>query len=192
MVTAADALVAQRNRVWARVGETPGGAVDVLPFWRPRPEADGTAGAGCLSQFWAAPFTVDGTVFPTAEHYMMWRKATLFADAGTARRILAAGDPAAARELGRQVRGFTEQEWTAHRFAAVLDGNLAKFGAHPELRRFLLGTGELVLVEASPADRVWGIGLPPEHPDAGVPGRWRGQNLLGFVLMEVRDRLRAA
>ena len=93
--------------------------------------------------------------------------------------------------LHEQVRGYTEQTWAATRFPVVVDGNLAKFRAHPALRDFLLGTGDLVLVEASPADRVWGVGLAPDHPDTTVPGRWRGQNLLGFALMEVRDRLRS-
>ncbi|WP_244945568.1 NADAR family protein [Couchioplanes caeruleus] len=180
----------QRDRLWARIAESVDGALGFLPFWKPQPEPDSSVGAGCLSQFWPAPFTVDGTTFRSAEHFMMWRKATLFADPDTARRILAAEDPATAQALGRQVRGFTEPTWTATRFPVVVDGNLAKFGAHPALRDFLLDTGDLVLVEASPVDRVWGAGLAADHPDITVPGRWRGQNLLGFALMEVRDRLR--
>ncbi|MEV4642018.1 NADAR family protein [Actinoplanes sp. NPDC049548] len=184
-----DALSKQRDRLWARVAESTDGALGFLPFWRPRPEPDGGVGAGCLSQFWPAPFTVDGTTFPSAEHFMMWRKATLFADSDTARRVLAARDPATAQALGRQVRGFIERTWTATRFPVVVEGNLAKFGAHPALRNFLLGTGDRVLVEASPVDLVWGAGLAADHPDIAVPGRWRGQNLLGFALMEVRDRL---
>ena len=95
-------------------------------------------------------------------------------------------------ELGRQVRGFTERRWAERRFDLVVSGNLAKFGQHPELRDFLLGTGHRVLVEASPADRIWGIGLSADHEHATSPEHWPGLNLLGFALMGVRHRLRSA
>jgi ribA/ribD-fused uncharacterized protein len=74
----------------------------------------------------------------------------------------------------------------------VTRGNVAKFGQHEDLRAFLLATDERVLVEASPRDAVWGIGLGASNPDARIPERWRGRNLLGFALMEARSRLRAA
>ena len=70
-----------------------------------------------------------------------------------------------------------------------MTGNAAKFTQHPDLGRFLAGTGPRVLVEASPSDRIWGIGLRASHPDAARPSRWRGLNLLGFALMNVRDQL---
>ncbi|OJF11648.1 NADAR family protein [Couchioplanes caeruleus] len=164
--------------------------IKFLFFWGHQPERDGGIGAGCLSQWWAAPFTVDGVEFATAEHYMMWRKATLFDDHGMAERILAAPHPKAAKALGGRVAGFDQRTWDEHRFPIVVAGNLAKFGRHSPLRAFLLGTGERVLVEASPVDRIWGIGLAHDDPAAADPRRWRGLNLLGFALMEVRESLR--
>lgn len=168
-----------------------GQRVKFLHFWGHRPQRDGSVGPGCLSQWWPAPFTVDGRTYATAEHWMMWHKATLFGDAGIGERILATGHPHRAKTLGRQVRGFDEATWAAHRYDIVVAGSVAKFGQHEELRRFLLGTGERVLVEASPVDRIWGIGLAADDPRAEDPTRWRGDNLLGFALMDVRAALRA-
>ena len=163
---------------------------EFLFFWGHQPPADGSAGAGCLSQWWPAPFTVDGRTFATAEHYMMWRKAELFGDAAMAARILAAPHPHAAKTLGSRVAGFDQATWDEHRVDIVVAGNLAKFGQHDDLRDYLLGTGDRVLVEASPVDRVWGIGLSRDDPAASDPRRWRGHNLLGVALMRVRDTLR--
>lgn len=163
-----------------------GARIKFLFFWGHQPQRDGNIGAGCLSQWWPEPFTVGGLRFPTAEHYMMWRKATLFDDQATAERILAVGHPHAAKTLGRKVAGFDQQVWEQHRYDIVVAGNVAKFGQNRELRTYLLGTGERVLVEASPLDRVWGIGLAADHPHAADPARWRGLNLLGFALMQAR------
>ena len=159
-------------------------------FWGHRPQRDGSVGVGCLSQWWPAPFTVEGRTFRTAEHYMMWRKAMMFGDVSAADRIVAAGHPRQAKMLGRGVRGFDEQSWVDRRFAVVVDAGIAKFGQDPSLRDFLLGTGKRVLVEASPADRIWGIGLSATDDRAADPARWKGLNLLGFALMQARDQLR--
>jgi ribA/ribD-fused uncharacterized protein len=172
------------------VAAVAGGArPDYLRFWGHRPRQDGRIGAGCLSQWWPVEFTVDGARHRSAEHAMMAGKAALFGDTDTAERIRRAPDPRAAKELGRQVRGFDELTWAAHRFDIVVTANLAKFGQHPDLRDFLLGTGDRVLVEAAPDDRVWGIGLAADDPRAASPDTWRGQNLLGFALMAVRAQL---
>jgi ribA/ribD-fused uncharacterized protein len=168
-----------------------GERVKFLPFWGHRPQPDGSAGSGCLSQWWPVSFTVDGTVFATAEHYMMWRKAKLFDDHETAERILTVGHPQRAKALGRQVRRFDEQAWQEHRYGIVVAGSVAKFGQHADLRDYLLGTGDRVLVEASPVDRVWGIGLAATDDRATRPDQWRGLNLLGFALMHARTTLRA-
>ena len=160
-----------------------------LFFWDHHPERDGSVGAGCLSQWWPAPFTVDGLEFATAEHHMMWHKATLFGDDVIADQILAAPHPHAAKALGGRVAAFDQLVWDEHRVPVVVAGNLAKFTQHPALRTFLVGTGRRVLVEASPRDRIWGIGLTRDDPAARDPARWRGLNLLGFALMSVRDAL---
>ncbi|MDF3288276.1 NADAR family protein [Streptomyces sp. RB6PN23] len=167
-----------------------GGAVPkYLMFWGHRPTRDGSVGPSCLSQWWPAEFAVDGVRYPTAEHWMMAGKARLFGDERTAAEVLAAGHPNEAKALGRQVRGFDEELWARHRWDLVVEGNVAKFGQHPALRDFLLGTRSRVLVEASPLDRVWGIGLAADDERAADPARWRGSNLLGFALMEARSRL---
>lgn len=166
-----------------------GGQPKYLMFWGHQPPPGGGVGKGCFSQWWPSAFTVDGETYASAEHFMMAAKARLFGDAETAGRILDAPHPRAAKTLGRQVRGFDEQRWAERRFDLVVTGNQAKFGQHPELRDFLLGTGSRVLVEASPVDRVWGTGLAADHEHSGSPEHWPGLNLLGFALMEVRSRL---
>jgi ribA/ribD-fused uncharacterized protein len=167
-----------------------GRRVKFLFFWGHQPERDGTIGAGCLSQWWPSPFTADGMRFATAEHYMMWRTATLSGDRTTAERVLVASHPHAAETLGRRVVGFDQRVWDEHRYEIVVAGSMARFGRHPPLRAFLFGTGERVLVEASPVDGVWGIGLSGDDPAAADPARWRGLNLLGFALMRARALLR--
>ncbi|MFI9824677.1 NADAR family protein [Streptomyces sp. NPDC052013] len=167
-----------------------GEKVRYLHFWGHRPLPDGRIGASCLSQWWPSPFTVDGVEYATAEHWMMAAKARLFGDAEGERRVLEAGHPSQAKKAGRLVRGFDEALWRRERFGIVVEGSVHKFAAHAELREFLLGTGERVLVEASPVDRVWGIGLTASDDAATDPARWRGPNLLGFALMEARRRLR--
>jgi ribA/ribD-fused uncharacterized protein len=165
--------------------------VKYLYFWGHRPRPDGRIGPGCLSQWWPSPFTVDGVAYASAEHWMMAAKARLFGDAEAERLALAAEHPAQAKRAGRLVRGFDEAVWERERFGIVVEGSVHKFGADAGLREFLLDTGDRVLVEASPVDRVWGIGLAADDAAAGDPERWRGANLLGFALMAARERIRA-
>ncbi|AVH56211.1 MULTISPECIES: NADAR family protein [Streptomyces] len=174
----------------ALVGAVNSGArVKYLHFWGHRPRPDGQVSASCLSQWWPSPFVVDGASYATAEHRMMASKARLFGDEEAERRAVAAPNPALAKKAGRLVRGFDEAIWERERFGIVVDGSVHKFTAHADLRKFLLGTGDRVLVEASPMDRVWGIGLAADDERAADPERWRGANLLGFALMEARERL---
>ncbi|WP_240506399.1 NADAR family protein [Thermoactinospora rubra] len=173
----------------AIAAERAGRALRYLFFWGHRPARDGSLGPGCLSQWWPVSFTEEGRVFASAEHYMMAHKAWLFGDEESAERILAAGHPAEAKKLGRAVRGFDEEVWAARRFDIVVRGNTAKFGQHDDLRAFLLATRGRVLVEASPIDPVWGIGLAAGDERAASPSCWRGPNLLGFALMAARDAL---
>ncbi|MGW5125403.1 NADAR family protein [Streptomyces sp. NPDC004069] len=168
-----------------------GTRVRYLHFWGHRPRPDGRVGPSCLSQWWPSPFTVDSVPYATAEHWMMAGKARLFDDAEAERLVLAARHPAEAKKAGRLVRGFDEGVWERERFRIVVEGSVHKFAAHPALREFLLATGDRVLVEASPVDRIWGIGLAAGDEAAADPERWRGPNLLGFALMEARERLRA-
>lgn len=163
--------------------------VKYLFFWGHTARPGAAPGKECLSQWYEAPFELDGHVYPTAEHWMMAGKARLFGDEETHAAILAARHPNEAKKLGRQVRGYDEAQWLARRFELVVQGNLAKFGQHPPLAAFLAQTSARVLVEASPVDVIWGIGLAPDDPRATEPSQWPGQNLLGFALMEVRASL---
>jgi ribA/ribD-fused uncharacterized protein len=189
--TAADATAA-RTREQLIAAMDAGAAPKWLMFWGHRAEADGSAGKGSLSQWWPSLFTVDGVAYASAEHWMMARKAVLFGDAESLPKILAAPTPAEAKALGRLVRGFDDARWKAECFEIVVAGNVHKFGQDPALRDFLLGTANRVLVEASPRDVVWGIGLGAANERATDPRQWRGRNLLGFALMEARSRLAAA
>lgn len=166
-----------------------GGHADWVMFWGHRPEPEGRVGISCLSQWYPATFTVEGIVYPSAEHFMMAAKARVFRDTDAEARILQAATAAEAKRLGRRVRGFDEIEWARRRESAVYIGNLAKFRQNPQLGRYLASTGTHVLVEASPYDRVWGIGLRGSDPRATDPAAWPGLNLLGFSLMQVRQHL---
>ncbi|MFS2035384.1 NADAR family protein [Polaromonas sp. CT11-55] len=154
-------------------------------FWGHQPSKHGVT-ASCFSQWYGAPFVVDGQLYPTAEHFMMAEKALLFGDQETRAKVLQATNPGAAKALGRQVRDFNEALWLEHRFSIVLRANEAKFAQNSELRQFLQKTGDRILVEASPVDRVWGIGLTQDDEKVNNPNQWEGLNLLGFALMQVR------
>ncbi len=168
-----------------------GDAFDYLPFWGHRQRADGTVTASCLSQWFPARFEIDGVAYPTAEHFMMAEKARLFDDAAILAKVLAAATPNEAKSLGRQVRGYDDARWVAHRFEAVVRGNAAKFAQSPALRAYLLATGRRVIVEASPVDAIWGIRMAATDPRVTDARQWQGLNLLGFALMVVRERLAA-
>ncbi|WNJ19860.1 NADAR family protein [Pontibacter sp. G13] len=160
-----------------------------LFFWGHTPPLDGSISQTCFSQWYESPFEVEGDVYPTAEHWMMAEKARLFNDQERLDEILTVKTPGEAKKLGRAVQNFDQSRWEARRFDIVKTGNLHKFEQNPAMKAFLLGTGHRVLVEASPLDAIWGIGLAKDHGHARQPQNWRGLNLLGFALMEVRDQL---
>ena len=161
-----------------------------LFFWGHQKSKDGSLTASCFSQWWTSPFVVDDVRYNTAEHWMMAQKALLFDDNEVFTKIIAVNSPAEVKALGRQVRNFDETIWNAKRFEIVVAGNLHKFSQDKDLKEFLLNTKDRVLVEASPVDRIWGIGLAADNEKATNPKRWNGLNLLGFALMEVRDMLK--
>jgi len=163
-----------------------------LFFWGHTPKQKNVVDKSCFSQWFPAAFEVAGTTYATAEHWMMAEKARLFGNDEIGRHIIAARHPNEAKKLGRQVTGFDPQVWDEHKYDLVKAGNYHKFSQHSQLQDYLLTTGDRVLVEASPVDTIWGIGLAADSPDAANPARWQGPNLLGFALMEVRDQLRQA
>lgn len=158
-------------------GEAPKPLANVIGFWKPEQEN------GYLSQWYLRPFTI-GDTFSCAEQWMMVMKAKVFHDEEMAKKILAERDPKKMKALGRKVKGFTDARWDDVKYQIVLEGNLAKFRQNPDLLARLLKTGDATLVEASPRDKVWGVGTSKLDPAA-----WTGQNLLGKALMETRRHL---
>ena len=167
-----------------------GAPFELVLFWGHTPKSAGAVDKACLSQWYPAPFDVDGRRYPTAEHCMMAAKARLFGDEETRARVLAAPDPATAKKLGREVRGFDNERWTAARVGIVRAASHAKFAQNEALGAFLRATGDAVLAEASATDPIWGIGLAESDARAQDPCTWIGLNLLGFALMDARARLR--
>jgi ribA/ribD-fused uncharacterized protein len=161
-----------------------------LFFWGHQSSKNGDITASCFSQWWTSPFVVDKVRYNTAEHWMMAQKALLFNDKESFTKIVAAKSPAEAKALGRKVVNFDDAVWHEKRFAIVLQGCMHKFGQNDSIRDFLLNTKQRVLVEASPVDKIWGIGLSADDDKAENPTRWNGLNLLGFALMEAREKLR--
>ena len=168
-----------------------GESFEFLFFWGHRPKATTVVNQACLSQWWHQGFQHEGVYYRTAEHWMMAGKARLFQDPASLARILQATTPLVAKKLGRKVKGFQLETWQAEAYNIVKTGNLHKFSQHQELKDYLLSTGDKVLVEASPYDPIWGIGLAKEAPQARDPRQWLGTNWLGFALMEVREELRS-
>lgn len=161
-----------------------------LFFWGHAPAKDGQITHSCFSQWWNShPFWVDQVEYLTAEHYMMAEKARLFSDQNILEKILSCAHPGEAKKLGRAVSGFDPEVWDKRCSDIVIAGNYHKFDQHPVLKEYILNTGSRILVEASPRDRIWGIGMSKNNPNAENPAGWRGRNLLGFALMEVRQRL---
>ena len=140
-----------------------------------------------LSQWYPSKLIVHGITFPTAEHFMMYRKAMTFEDFKSAEKVLKAKTPKDAKAIGRKVKNFTPDYWDTIKESVVIQGSIQKFNQNLELKNRLLSTGNKVLVEASPYDKVWGIGISQYHLDAVYPNHWRGQNLLGKCLMEARS-----
>ena len=169
-----------------------GDRVKYLFFWGHQKNNSNSITKSCFSQWYEASFELEGIKYTTAEHYMMAEKARLFKENEVLSQILAAAHPGEAKKLGRQVRGFKQEIWLEHRFAIVVRGNLGKFSQNTPLKEFLLNTQDRILVEASPRDRIWGIGLGENNPNAADPYKWRGENLLGFALMEVRNKLNSS
>lgn len=166
-----------------------GQSLDFLFFWGHQPSKDGSIIKSCFSQWWMSSFEVDGVTYHSAEHWMMAGKAKLFGDDEILQNILNTESPKKAKAYGRKVRNFDSQIWNENCYEIVKQGNFHKFSQHEDLKNFLLSTDNQVLVEASPYDKIWGIGMLESNKKAAHPPQWNGMNLLGFALMEVRDEL---
>lgn len=146
---------------------------------------------GYLSNWYMSPFTADGIRFSSMEQFMMYRKAVAFGARDRAAQILDTEDVGRIKELGRLVSGYDDNYWNGIRQIVVYEGLYAKFSQNEELKRLLQATGRAVLAECAVKDRIWGIGLSMDDPDRLDRRKWKGQNLLGYALMMVREKLRA-
>ena len=144
---------------------------------------------GYLSNWYPSIFALNGITFSSIEQYMMYRKAVCFGDEKVAAQILATEDVAEIKALGRLVSGYDENLWNGVRQIVVYEGLLAKFSQNSDLMEQLKDTGQAFLAECAVKDRIWGVGLSMHDPNRLDRAKWRGQNLLGYALMMVRERL---
>lgn len=144
---------------------------------------------GYLSNWYLSRFVVDGVAFSSMEQYMMYQKAVRFGDADIASQIMRTDDVARIKQFGRLVSGYDDHTWNGMRQIIVFEGLSAKFSQNNELKEKLISTGNSVLAECAVKDRIWGIGLSMTDPDRHDMSKWKGQNLLGYALMLVREKL---
>ena len=144
---------------------------------------------GYLSNWYPSQFQINGIEFSSMEQYMMYKKAACFKDNDIAKRILNSTDVAYIKALGRQVKNYNDSYWSGIRQIVVYEGLLAKFTQNEDLKKMLIGTENNILAECAVKDRIWGIGLSMKAPERFEPEKWQGQNLLGYTLMMVREKL---
>jgi len=145
---------------------------------------------GYLSNWYRADFIMDGITFSSTEQYMMYQKARVFGDCAIAKAILLTTDVAEIKALGRKVSNYNDTVWNGVRQIIVYRGLTEKFRQNAELSQMLLSTKNAMLAECAVKDRIWGIGLSMHDEDRLNVAKWKGQNLLGFALMEVRKNLK--
>jgi len=177
------------NIKWLKDQLTKGATLKFLYFWGHIPKPKQRMGNWCFSQWYESPFEVEGVKYRTAEHWMMAHKASLFEDREIHDRIIDSKTSGEAKELGRFVTGFDDDIWIAKRYEIVVAGNRHKFTQNKEIGEYLMNTKQRVLVEASPVDTIWGVGMAKDNQNINDVDSWRGLNLLGFALMETRDLL---
>ena len=144
---------------------------------------------GYLSNWYPADFTMDGIRYSSMEQYMMYQKALCFKDKTVAEQILQTDDVYQIKELGRMVSNYNDSYWSGVRQMIVFEGLKEKFMQNEGLRTKLLDTKDAVLAECAVRDHIWGIGWSMKDPERLDMDQWRGQNLLGYALMMVRDLL---
>lgn len=152
---------------------------NVILFW-----------GGILSNWLVTDFVVDGISYTSAEQHMMAEKARHFGDTVNEAKIMSNHNPRQQKLYGRQVENFDGDEWKSVCVDRCYPGIKAKFAQNESLKQMLLSTGNKKIAEASPIDRIWGIGLSPTDIRARNPDNWDGANLLGEILMLVREELR--
>ncbi len=144
---------------------------------------------GYLSNWFFADFCVGDIRFSSMEQYMMYQKAVLFRDTDTAEEILKTSNVGKIKGLGRSVKNYVDAVWNGMRQIVVYEGLLEKFQQNEELKQKLLATKNHMLAECAVQDKIWGIGLSMKDERRFDLNEWQGQNLLGFALMCVWEKL---
>ncbi|WP_294156234.1 NADAR family protein [uncultured Clostridium sp.] len=148
---------------------------------------NGNITKSCLSQWYSSPFEMNNVKYSCAEQYMMAEKARIFQDDDALDKILNAYHPNQMKMIGRKVKKFDEEVWNREKINVVKIANIAKFSQNPKLKKYLLGTGSKILVKTNGHESIWGIGLAKDDDDIYNPLKWKGKNLLGFILMDIRE-----
>lgn len=159
----------------------------MILFWGYKPIDK--IGKNCFCQWFPSTFVADGITYSCAEQYMMAQKAKLFGDKESFDKIIASTNPKEMQQFGREVKNFDQNIWNENKFSIVRTGNLYKFSQNKEMKEFLLSTKDELIAEASPYDCVWGIGYKEDNPLSKDISQWRGENLLGKAIMDVRKEL---
>lgn len=144
---------------------------------------------GYLSNWYLSEFKIDSIKFSSMEQYMMYKKAIVFDDTEIAKEILETTDVSKIKALGRQVLNYNDTHWNGVRQIIIYKGLLEKFSQNEDLKKRLLNTGNDILAECAVQDKIWGIGLSMKDVNRWDMEKWRGENLLGFALMMVREEL---
>lgn len=147
-------------------------------------------GPAIYSNFWPCKFTNGLVDFTTTEQAFMYHKALMMGDNTTASKILNTAHPKDCKQLGREIKNYDDELWSEIRFGVMVYVNALKFSQNPDFSKELMETGDRILVEASPYDKIWGIGLGLNNPDVYDESKWQGQNLLGKALILVREELK--
>ena len=164
-----------------------GEPLEFLFFSGHQKNLNGNITKSCLSQWYQCVFEMNNIKYSCSEQYMMAEKARLFEDEEALENILNACHPNQMKLIGKKVRNFNEDIWNKEKVNIVKIGNIAKFSQNPKLKKFLIGTNSKILVKTNEYDSIWGIGLSKDNENIKDPMKWNGQNLLGFILMNIRD-----
>jgi ribA/ribD-fused uncharacterized protein len=165
------------------------GKDDFIFFWESEPHKVGIIDESCFCQWLISDFYYNDQKYTSCEQWMMAEKARLFNDNQIRSEIFFNESPDVIKKLGRKIKGFNNEKWDKYKFSIVKFGNYLKFKQDKTMLNYMLSTKNKILVEASPYDKIWGIGLSKENQDVFDVNKWQGENLLGFAIMEARDLL---
>lgn len=163
---------------------------EIITFWGHQVAHNASITKSCLSQWWQSEFKYSSSRYFCSEQFMMAVKARLFGDKEANEKIMLSNNPKEIKLIGRDIQGFSNEKWDMMKYDVVFRGNYEKFIQNSDLKNYILETGNKLIIEASPVDNIWGVGLDEKDERILNPKHWRGENLLGFALMHVRSEIR--